>query len=158
MENLISHLEFHNNLIFRVIWQWNVLSSRARNDIKALMLKMTNLFPMWCSLSSNMSLISCSIILCKTHGFKNWTRLACRTVDQWTFRFDPSQWTILWSNRHWTVQTNGWTVEPDKPFDFLQTGHSLILQIFVYYLRSPLSTRPIPRPTLTKLKLIISPS
>ena len=102
--------------------------------------------------------ITCSIILCKTHGFKNWTGPACRIVDQWTFRFDPSQWTILWSNRHWTVQTNGWTVEPDKPFDFLQTGHSLILQIFVYYLRSPLSTRPIPRPTLTKLKLIISPS
>ena len=42
------------------------------------------------------------------------------------------QWTVLLSNWHWTVQTNGWTIEPDDLSDFLQTGHNL-KQVFVYY-------------------------
>ena len=28
-------------------------------------------------------------------------------------------------NQHWNVQINSWTVEPDDPSDFLQTGHIL---------------------------------
>ena len=36
-----------------------------------------------------------------------------------------AQWTVWLSNRHWTVQTDGWTVEPDDPSGFLQTGHNL---------------------------------
>ena len=51
-----------------------------------------------------------------------------------------------------------WTIEPNKPSNFLQTSHTLILQIFVYYLRGPLSTKPILRLMLSKLKLIISSS
>ena len=39
----------------------------------------------------------------------------------------------------------------------MQTGHTSILQIFIYHFRGPLSTRPIPCPILSKLKLI-SPS
>ena len=53
---------------------------------------------------------------------------------------------------------NRWTIEPNKPSNFLQTSHTLILQIFVYYLRGPLSTKPILRLMLSKLKLIISSS
>ena len=42
------------------------------------------------------------------------------------------QWTVLLSNWHWTVQTNGWTIEPDDLSDFLQTGHNL-KQVFFNY-------------------------
>ena len=41
---------------------------------------------------------------------------------------------------------------------FLQTGHTLILQIFVYYLRGPLSTRPNTYKTKTNYKPIFSPT
>ena len=48
-----------------------------------------------------------------------------RSVRPVNYPVRSAQWTILWSNRHWIVQTDDWTVEPDDPFDFLQTGHTL---------------------------------